>query len=101
MKRANAFTLIELLVVIAVIAILMALLIPSLRKARDQAKDLVCKSHLRGVGVGIRLYLDDHDQTMPDMYTYTIASNGHLWWDQQGNPLKPTDDRAYWGHRLY
>ncbi len=97
MKRAKAYTLIELLVVISVIAILMALLVPALQKARDQAKDLVCKSHLRGVGVGIRLYLDDHNQQMPDMYTYTRDSNGHLWWDERGNPLKPTDDRAYWG----
>ncbi|MCF7974061.1 MAG: type II secretion system GspH family protein [Phycisphaerae bacterium] len=97
MNRPTAFTLIELLVVIAVIAILLALLVPSLQKARDQARDVVCKSHLRGVGVGIRMYLDDSNQRMPDMYTYTSASNGHLWWDNQGNLLRPSDDRAYWG----
>jgi prepilin-type N-terminal cleavage/methylation domain-containing protein/prepilin-type processing-associated H-X9-DG protein len=97
MNRPYAFTLIELLVVIAVIAVLLALLVPSLRMARDQAKDLVCKSHLRGVGAGILMYLGDSSQRMPDMYTYTIASNGHLWWDNQGKLLKPTDDRAYWG----
>jgi prepilin-type N-terminal cleavage/methylation domain-containing protein/prepilin-type processing-associated H-X9-DG protein len=97
MHRKKAFTLIELLVVISVIALLLALLVPSLQKARDQAKDLVCKSNLHGVGLGIRMYLDDHDQRMPDMYTYTRDSNGHLWWDDRGNPLKPSDDRAYWG----
>ncbi len=97
MKRSSAFTLIELLVVIAVIAILLALLVPALRRARDQAKDVVCQSHLRGVGVAILMYLDDNSQRMPDMYTYTSASNGHLWWNDQGKLLKPTDSRAYWG----
>ena len=97
MSKPRAFTLIELLVVIAIIAILLALLVPSLRKARDQARDVVCKSNLRGAGVGISLYLDDNEQRMPDMYTYTIASNGHLWWDNRGKLLRPTDDRAYWG----
>lgn len=97
MKKPHAFTLIELLVVIAIIALLLALLIPSLRKARDHAKDIVCRSNLRGVGVGIRLYLDDCEQRMPDMYTYTSASNGHLWWDNRGELLRPQDHRAYWG----
>jgi len=97
MKRSYAFTLIELLVVIAVIAILLALLVPALYRAKDQAKNVVCKSHLRGVGVGIFMYLGDNFQRMPDMYTYTIASNGHLWWDDQGELLKPSDSRAYWG----
>ena len=97
MSRKNAFTLIELLVVIAIIALLMALLLPALGKARDQAKDIVCKSNLRGVGLGITLYLDDNEQRMPEMHTYTMNSNGHLWWDDRGRPLKPKDDRAYWG----
>ena len=97
MKKPQAFTLIELLVVIAVIALLMALLLPALGKARDQAKELVCRSNLRGVGVGVNLYQIDNDQRMPEMYTYTRDSNGHLWWDDRGRPLKPSDDRAYWG----
>ncbi|MFC1766133.1 type II secretion system protein [Planctomycetota bacterium] len=97
MNRPTAFSLIELLVVIGVIALLLALLIPSLQVAREQTKELVCKSNLRGVGVGITLYLDDHNQQMPDMFTYTNNSNGHLWWDERGTPLKPSDYRAYWG----
>lgn len=97
MKKPIAFTLIELLVVIAIIAILMAILIPSLRKARDQAKDIVCRSNLKGLGLGIVMYLDDFNQRMPDMHTYERESNGHLWWDELGRPLKAGDHRAYWG----
>jgi prepilin-type N-terminal cleavage/methylation domain-containing protein/prepilin-type processing-associated H-X9-DG protein len=97
MNRKNAFTLIELLVVIAIIALLMALLFPALRKARDQAKDVICRSNLRGIGIGVNLYLIDHDQRMPEMYTYTKGSNGHLWWDDRGSPLKTSDRDAYWG----
>lgn len=97
MKRPKGFTLIELLVVIAVIALLLALLLPALGRARDQARDAVCKANLRGVGIGISLYLEDQEHTMPDLHTYTITTNGHLWWDSQGNPLRVDAQRAYWG----
>jgi len=59
--RQGAFTLIELLVVIAIIALLMGILMPSLKKARDQAKAVVCGAHLKGLGVALRMYLDDYD----------------------------------------
>jgi prepilin-type N-terminal cleavage/methylation domain-containing protein len=54
-RRESAFTQIELLVVIAVIAVLMALLIPSLNRAREQAKRVVCSAHMKGLGVALRL----------------------------------------------
>ncbi|MFC1766613.1 type II secretion system protein, partial [Planctomycetota bacterium] len=47
MKIRKAFTLIELLVVIAVIAVLMGILMPSLRMAREQARSMVCSSNLK------------------------------------------------------
>jgi len=93
----RAFTLVELLVVITVIALLMAILLPALQRAEDQARDVVCRSNLRGVGAGIFIYLQDHDHRMPDMHTHTNNTNGHLWWDDRGNPLRPGDHYAYWG----
>lgn len=97
MRCRRGFTLIELLVVISVIALLMAVLLPALQRAKDQARDVVCRSNLRGVGVGILMYLEDNIHKMPDLHTYTINTNGHLWWDDRGNPLRTGDRRAYWG----
>lgn len=94
---ARGFTLIELLVVIAIIALLMAILMPALQRAKDQARDQACKSNLKGVGLGIRMYLDDNEYTMPDMHTHTGNTNGHLWWNASGTPLRAGDSQAYWG----
>lgn len=61
----EGFTLIELLVVIAVIGMLLAVLIPALRKARGQAKLVVCASNLRNVGAAIHAYSHDYNDTIP------------------------------------
>jgi len=56
------FTLIELLVVISIIALLLAILMPSLQKAREQAKKVVCQSNLRQLGIGVFTYAADDQQ---------------------------------------
>lgn len=57
MKQIHqAFTLIELLVVVAVIAVLMGILLPMLRRAREQAKQRVCMSDMRQIGIAISIY---------------------------------------------
>mgnify|MGYP006299080317 CR=1 FL=1 len=59
------FTLIELLVVIAIIAILAAMLMPALERARQKAQDSVCTSNFKQFGLGLRMYADAYDGFMP------------------------------------
>ena len=61
----GAFTLIELLVTIALIAILAALLLPVLARARDQAQTTQCATNLRQWGLALRMYADDNSDFLP------------------------------------
>ncbi|MHC4119069.1 MAG: type II secretion system protein [Planctomycetota bacterium] len=65
MQRRDGFTLIELLVVIAVVAILMALLLPALNRAKEQGKRAVCLNNAKTLALAWMLYCDDHDGKMP------------------------------------
>jgi prepilin-type N-terminal cleavage/methylation domain-containing protein/prepilin-type processing-associated H-X9-DG protein len=60
-----AFTLIELLVVVAIISLLVSILLPSLTKAKDLAKQVVCESNLRQIGSGFIFYAEDSGGFLP------------------------------------
>ena len=65
MHRRQAFTLIELLVVIAIIALLMAVIVPALRRVRDQAREVICMNNLRQVGLAANMYAEEWEQFIP------------------------------------
>ena len=60
-KRCKAFSLVELLVVISVIALLMAILLPALRRAKSSARQILCASNINQVSLALRSYASDNN----------------------------------------
>jgi len=65
MNRRKAFTLIELLVVIAIIGLLLSILLPALKTAKDKAKDVFCLNNLKQIGVAFKLYAQENNDLVP------------------------------------
>lgn len=64
-QKIRGFTLIELLVVIAIIALLLSILMPSLKMAKKVAQAVTCRSNLKQIGLASRLYAEDNDNFIP------------------------------------
>ncbi len=73
-RQRKAFTLVELLVVISIIALLISILLPSLRTAREQAKGVVCMGTQRGFSNGFSTYFVENDEWIPGRNTSGMAT---------------------------
>ncbi len=92
-RTKPGFTLIELLVVIAIIALLLSVLLPSLRKAKQVAQSIVCKSNLRQWNFVFKLYTEDHDGKFNQGWnSYTPGSKPNWWMDAGRIYMDDIDD---------
>ena len=78
-RSGRGFTLVELLVVIAVIAMLAALLLPALAKAKASAQSATCKNNLRQLGLALNMYVNDYDKYPGNAAMYSGESFQGIW----------------------
>lgn len=84
---ARAFTILELLIVVAIIALLMAILVPTLRRAREQARRVACLSNLRSLGLGLQMYQGEYNGFFPAPGEGWVLYNDWItaWWAPPSN----------------
>ena len=75
-RRPRGFTLVELLVVIGIIAVLIGLLLPSLNRARENARRTKCLAHLRTIGHAMVMYANQHKDRLPNSNPFATTEAG-------------------------
>ncbi len=89
MRKLNAFTLIELLMVISIIALLIAILVPTFQKVRRQTRAVICQSNLRQWGTVLALYADENEGRLPILSSSTVLWFFRGSWVPEGDPNRP------------
>ncbi len=91
-KSKKGFTLIELLVVIAIIALLLAILTPALNKVKEIAKTIICRTNVRSLVLGFRLYAETNDGKV---FGYGSEGKHNLWLLQMEDHVGDIDKVRY------
>lgn len=93
-RIARGFTLIELIVVTSIIVLLVGILLPSLRRARERAKQVACLSNLRQIGHATSMYMTDHNEMVPLGPSDTVSTI-----QTEDGPVVANLTTCHWGGR--